>query len=596
LLNRWEEWLLENPRRAAAALFLFTFVLYSGSLANGFVYDDEYQVLQNPFVINPRLWSKIFAGSVWSFQSVAFPTNYYRPLHIFTHWLIYRLAGPNPAAFHLFQVLMYAATTVLVWQIARTLLRKESAALASALLWAVHPLHVEAVAWIAAVPDTGYGFFYLLGFLLFLRAENTGGGKAVAHTLPALAFFLALFFKEMALSFPLLILAYWYFHPRPAGIAGWGDRIIGFACYGGAIVAYLFIRVAALGYVTQAGSLWRIPRRVIEAGLGLLLQHTKLLFWPSHLNVFRTFDIESSLRTPWPWMLLAVLFLALGLRRREPVLGFLIFWWPLGLLPALDIRQLSFPLLAERFSYVPSVGVCLAACLVLLVFLPRRLPAAKFARLPGAALSLAIILFGVQTVRAIPNWRDNQTLAAYSMRQSPKAAPLHLIQALVLHYQHGDLEGARLEYETAMRLNAASVKPLTKVTYDCYLGLGMIAYQQGGLDTALQYFEKALRVSPHDSPAYDALGSIYFPRGEYARAADYFAQAVRANPNDLSGRFYLGTCWMKLGKYVEAAREFQAAREVDPGFLQAYEAEAKALEAAGLHGEAARVRVLARRP
>lgn len=596
LLDRWEERLLKNPRIAGLALFLASFVLYASSLANGFVYDDEYQILQNPFVINPHLWTKIFSGSVWSFQAVAFPTNYYRPLHIFAHWVIYRLAGPNPAAFHLFQVLVYAGTAVVVFQIARKLLRNEVAAFAGGLLWAVHPLHVEAVAWIAAVPDTGYGFFYLLGLLAFLRAEGLTAGAARAHVIAAVAFFPALFFKEMALSFPLLILAYWFVFPRSLPGAKLRDRLVRFAPYAATIAAYLLIRVMALGYLTQVGNPWRVSRRVMRAAAGLLGQHTQLFFWPTHLNVFRTFDVESALRSPWPWIVLAAIGTAAWLHRRQPTLAFLMIWWPIGLLPSLDIRQLSFPLLAERFSYVPSVTLCLAVSHVLFFWLPRQWPAVRPERAAVPALTLAMILGAIQTVRAIPHWQDNQTLADYSIKQSPDAALLHLIRALVLQYQEGDLQGARAEYETAMRLNWASAKPLAKVTYDSYVGLGLIAHQEGRPEEAIQLLESAVRVSPHDSPAYDALGSIYFPRGDYARAAEYFAQAVHENPHDISGRFYLGTCWMKVGKHAEAAREFRAAREIDPSFAQAYEAEAKALEAAALQDEALRVRGLAPRP
>jgi hypothetical protein len=590
LVERVENWLQTHPGLSGFILASVAFLVYDGSLANGFVYDDEYQVLQNPFVTNPHLWTKIFTGSVWSFQGVAFPTNYYRPLHIFTHWLIYRLAGPNPAAFHLFQVLMYAATVWLVFQLGRRLLRQELAAFAGALLWALHPLHVEAVAWIAAVPDTGYAFFYLWGFLLFLRAEEAEGQPLRAYALAALAYFPALFFKEMAFSFPLMLLAYWFFVSGPKNHFGWPSRLIRFMPFVLAVSVCLIIRVAALGYVTQAAEPWKITPRVAGAALGLLGQHTKLFFWPTHLNVFRSFELSAALHSPWPWLVIASLLGTIWLRKRQPVVSFLFVWWVIGLLPCLDIRQLSFPLLAERFSYLPSMGLSLALTYTLLAWLPRRLPAVRPLRVALPALAVAMLLCLVGTLRAIPNWHDNETLANYSLRQSPNAALLHLIQALVLQYHHGDLDGAAREYQTAMRLNWASLRPLSKVTYDSYIGLGQIASLRGRTEEAVESFEKAVRVSPHDSPAYDALGSVYFPRGDYARAADYFSQAVRENPQDLGARFYLGTCLMKLGRPREAAAQFRAARQVDPTFRQAYEAEARALEIAGDAPGAARVR------
>jgi len=130
------------------------------------------------------------------------------------------------------------------------------------------------------------------------------------------------------------------------------------------------------------------------------------------------------------------------------------------------------------------------------------------------------------------------------------------------------------------------------LTYDSYIGLGQVALLQGREPEALDYFNKAVHLMPNLNFAYDVLGSVYFPRGDYARAAEYFQRAVWANPQDGVGRFFLGTCWMKLGKPAQAVEQFRAAREMDPDYLQAYEAEARALEAAGDLMGAARVRKL----
>ena len=103
----------------------------------------------------------------------------------------------------------------------------------------------------------------------------------------------------------------------------------------------------------------------------------------------------------------------------------------------------------------------------------------------------------------------------------------------------------------------------------------------GRRQQAIEDFKKAQNAAPDSSQPSDALGAIYFPQGDYARAAKYFKRSVKSNPQDVTARFYLGTCWMKLGKYRQAAAEFHAARKVVPDYWQAYEAEAKALEAAG---------------
>lgn len=587
MLNRFEDLLRKHSAVAKWLLVLATVVAYGRMLGNGFVYDDGKQVLENPFVRNPHLWRRIFTGSVWSFQEAPSAGNFYRPLHIFSHWLVWRVAGPNPSVFHLYQLIFYVTTVLLVYRLGRELFSNQLPAYAGALLWALHPLHVEPVCWIAGIPDVGCGLFFVLAFLLFLRAESAARGRWVWHAIAAGAFAVALLFKETALSFPLLLGIYWFVLGKQET---WWRPILHWLPYGMVAAIYLEIRVLILGHFSHAPHLWRIPPRVAEAAVGLLGQHAKLFFWPIPLSDFRVFELAPSLYSPWPWITLVVLALALTLRRRDPIPRFLILWWAVTLLPCLDVRQLSFPLLAERFSFLPSVGACLAVGWFLMAALPEWIGERPPIQVLIPALGLVLFLFAWEDLVAIPRWRDNDALYDYSYRVSPQSAVVRVHRALDLQYRNGDLAGAAQEYETAMQLSRSSFVGSTEVIYDCQIGLGQIASSRGHSDEAIAYFEKAVDVNPHSSPAYDELGSLFFPRGDYARAAEYFQQAVRVNPLDFSGRFFLGSCLMKLGKPAQAAEQFHAAREADPDYVQSYQAEAQALEAAGDLAGAAKVR------
>ena len=590
MFARLNDYLKNHIYVAGASLALVAAAVYSGVLSNGLVYDDGKQLLENPFVRNPHLWRRIFSGSVWSFLGAAAENNFYRPLHIFSYWLIWRVAGPNPAVYHLFQWLLYIATGLVVFQIGRGVLKNDLAAFAGSLLWLLHPLHVEAVAWIASVPEMGCGFFYLVGFWLFIRAERSRTRHLARHALAALAYFPALFFKEAALSFPLLLIAYWFFFARDGQT--WSRRVACWSIYAGAVLAYSLVRVAALGHFSGVGHLWKVSPQIVAAAVGLLGQHARLFFWPLHLNVFHSFDPGSSLRSFWPWLALLGLLAACALRKHQPALGFLVVWWAVTLMPCLDVRQLSFPLLAERFSYLPSVGLCLALAGFGLEWLPQRLLRARWSPVVLPALGLVLYFWGIQDVRAIPNWRSNETLFGYSLRVAPNAGLVRIHHGLDLQYREHDLEGARKEFEAALRLNLAGFQPLNTVTYDALIGLGQVADLKGRHDEALACYQKATRVLPYHSLAYDILGAVYFPRAEYSKAAYYFVRSVQVNPQDMTARFYLGASWMKLGRYREAAEQFHAAREVDPAYWQAYCAEAQALEAAGDAAGAAAVRKL----
>jgi protein O-mannosyl-transferase len=584
LLDQLSERIAKHRLLAGAVLAAVTFAVFSGALANGFVYDDNPQILQNEFIQNSSLWKQIFTGSVWAFQGGK--TNFYRPLQFACYWILYRIGGPNPAVFHLLNLTLYAASGWLVYRLSRDLFKNEVVALAGALLWALHPVHVEAVVWISALPDVGFTFLILLSLVFFAQAEQGGENRRQYHLLAVLSFFAGLFFKEMALSFPFLLLAYWFFLGKQEN---WLRRVLRWSPYWAATIVYLAVRHQALGYLTQNRQLWKIPPRVAEAALGLLGQDTKILFWPAHLNVFRMFHLDPSLHSPWPWITLLCLGATLWLRKREPLLAFLIAWWPVTLLPVLDIRQLSFPLLADRFLYFPSVGPCMALAYLLLDWLPRRLPRPRLVPAAGCAMGLAMIFCAVQTVRAIPRWRDNNTLIHYSLTQSPDSALLHMARGVVLEYEHGDLKGALSEYNTARRLNQKGSWPLN-LDHDYYLAVGRIAMRMGNKEDAIEDFKKAQNAAPDSSQPSDALGAVYFPQGDYATAAKYFEQSVKANPQDVTARFYLGTCWIKLGKYHQAAAEFHAARKIVPDYWQAYQAEARALEAAGDSAAARHVR------
>jgi tetratricopeptide (TPR) repeat protein len=589
LLAKWNEQIAKHPRLAGGVLFLATFAVFQRSLAGAFVFDDVPLILQNPYLATAGYWQQVFRGAIDPFRGPAAHANYYRPLQFLVYWVLDRVAGLNPQAFHLFHLCLCAGTVWLLFLLGRELLGHDLAAFTGALLWALHPLHVEVIAWIAALPDAAAAFFMVGSFWLFVRAENKGAPRVASHVGAVLLYLPALFFKETALSFPLLIIAYWIFFGAKES---WSRRAVRWVPYALATAGYIAVRIAALGRFSLAPQPGKISLRMIAVAVAVLGEHAKFFFWPVNLNLARTFDLPGILRSPWPWLTLLAIFAAFALRKRQPVLGFLVAWWLVTFLPCLDVRQIVGLPLGDRFSYLPTVGPCLAIAFGALVLLPERLPRLEPARVLVPALLVVLGLWTVQDIRTVPNWHDEAALWNHTAQAAPGSALAHLFRGIVLEREKGDLDGAAKEYETALRLNQVSFHPTAGMVYECDLGLGRIALLKGRTQEAVAYFEKAVQVAPALSAAYRALGALYFPQGNYAKAAQYFVRAVEINPQDVEARFYLGTCWLKLGKPLQAASEFHAARVVAPDYLQAYDAEARALEAAGDAAGAARVRSL----
>ena len=586
MLDQWNRWLEDHPRLAGGLLFLSTYVVFCGTLSNLFVHDDIPQVLENPFLRNLGMWTRIFTGSVWSFRGPAQHDNMYRPLQFITYWALYRLKGPDPVIFHFFLLLFYAASVWLVFRLAHTLLGNSLAAFVGALLWGMHPLHVETAAWISALPDLGAAFFYLLGFLLFVHADRSVDRPIRRHILAAAAYFPALFFKEMALSFPLLILVYWFFFP---GKHSWKSKVIHATIYAAPVAAYSAIRIAVLGRFSEAPHLFQASWRLGAGAVALLGENAKLFFWPVHLSIFRSFNLATSMHSPWPEISLLILVAALFLRKREPMVGFLIIWWGVTLLPCLDIRQVN-AAVSDRFSLLPTVGPCLVLAYFALDWLPRRVSHPQTTPALLLAVVVLMALWIVQDVRTVRHWHDNVSLWDQAYAASPDSPVAHMLRGALLQQRDGKLDAAAEEYRLALKLNQASARPLPGVTAECSVLLGQVANMQGRVQEALDDYNQALWAVPGYSLAYKALGIFYFPRGDYARAKQYFQRAVELDPQEVESRFYLGTCDMKLGEPREAAAQFHAARQVDSTYLEAYEAEARALDATGDKAEAARVR------
>jgi len=147
---------------------------YLNTLRNGFVSDDEMQVLHNPYIRNFHHWVRIFTTPVASYVGVRAP-NYYRPLMNVGYLLCYQVFGPHPFGFHLVNIVLHGAVVCAVFLLTKRMFQDRNLALMAAVLFAIHPIHTEAIAWIAAVPDMELSIFYLLTFWFFLAVARPGG-------------------------------------------------------------------------------------------------------------------------------------------------------------------------------------------------------------------------------------------------------------------------------------------------------------------------------------------------------------------------------------------------------------------------------------
>lgn len=349
-----------------------TLALYGRALSGGFVLDDGAEVLQDRLIRSFSNIRAIFAHSVWYFAGVK-TSNYYRPGKLLAYMVEYCLFAFHPFFWHLASVLFHLTVVVAIYFLVRDLASRELA-FWTALWFAFHPVHVEAVAWIAPANDVLCGLALVLALWLYHRGR-TGrlSGSAGLPPRPAvlefglsvLLFFAALLFKETALTFPALILAYDFFYRGESlrQIArGWRRYVAYFALLG----VYLSMRIHALGGLAPDANQLRTltAADMILSVPALASKYLWKALVPIHLNFWYVYKPVLALGWKPAGAILLCLFLVAAmflLRRRQPLLSLALAWFWLTLIPALDIPRVSANIFTDRYLYVPSIGFCVFA-------------------------------------------------------------------------------------------------------------------------------------------------------------------------------------------------------------------------------------------
>ena len=523
------------------ALFALATGVYLNALGNGFVSDDNYQLLHNPLV---RDWSRlpdIFSHGTWWGFAPGSAANYYRPVQMLVYLGLHSVFGFNAAMFHLLMVLIHAANALLVFRIATGLLKTRDGALAAAALFAVHPIHDEAVVWIAALPDLFLTLIVLSAFLLFLPSNSRPRGWKAA-VLAAL-FLVALLTKETGVMLLPLLVAYDF-------AAAWKSR----AFYGWLIAAfglYCLLRIHALGGFAPA------PGRFYNLhGLTFLLtvvvtlgQYLQALLVPLNLCFFHPFTATTSLTPRAILSLIAVLAVVaaiLRLRRPQPVAAYGLLWVLLTLLPALNVNGIGENVFAERYLYLPSVGFVLAVALAW-----ESLPLRPVA---WAVLAAIVAACSYEIVARNPDWHDDLRLYTVTARQSPGTAAVEGYLGLS-YYACGEWDLALQHDLAAMKLQP------DRAVY--HLNLGNAYAQTQRQSAAEMEFRRAIALQPDYAEAYSNLGLLLEPRDK-AQAAALEEKALALRPTYAEPMKTLARMKIQAGDYASGIALLQRAVAADP--------------------------------
>ena len=575
--------LTANTRFIVPAIVLaVTFLGYMGTLRYDFVYDDVHVIVENGSVHSWRFLPRYFTEHLWFFEPGM--TNYYRP--IFLVWLVlnHSLFGLNPIGYHFTTVLAHVVVTLLVFHLTRRLTGNQATAAIAALLFGLHPAHIEGVAWVSGGSEPLLAVFFVGSFLCYLKyremdATQGRGWLAAALALAALA----VFEKETGIVLPLMILAYELIfnagREERSSLSG-GDtrpearlpttryflKALGRSLPFFAItVLYLIARVIALG-----GAIGRTKTLLSLATLvftwpSLLLAYVKILAWPVGLSAF--YDTPYVIRPGvldfyLPLLALAVAGSAIWLLvRKMPGGRFAVVWLILPIIPLLNLTVFGpGELVHDRYMYLPSAGF-----VVIVASAVQRLRVGRSVLfgLPAVQILAAMILVcasGVALASQHIHWSSNLALFSHSLEVAPnsKTAKGSLAEALVVRGMYG--EGARLFQELLDQDPGSS---------ELNHNMGFALNAAGKPREAEPYLLRAIELKPLQPDAHYLLGVVRLTMNRVDEAETPFREAVRISPDVAFYHYGLGS-WFKVhGDLPKALREFELELVNNPDFAMA---------------------------
>ena len=552
------------------ALAAITFAVFGQTLTHQFIdYDDGEYVHDNPMVAR----GLTLKGLVWAFTRT-YASNWH-PLTWLSHMLDCQLFGLNPAGHHLTNVLLHTATVIALFLVLRQMTGAFWRSAFVAAVFAIHPLRVESVAWIAERKDVLSGLFFMLAIGAYVHYARRPWSPA-RYGLVMVLFALGLMCKPMLVTLPvvLLLLDYWPLQrTKPRKLSGLVlEKLPLLALSAASCVVTLLAQSKAI----QPAESLSLPLRLANA-LATCMVYPGQMVWPAGLAVFYPYPHNGL--PAWELALAGMLLsglsaVALEQRRKQPwiLMGWL--WYLVMLLPVAGVIQVGDQAHADRYTYLPQIGIYVAVTWLVAEWgAKRQVSRVVFGGLMAGVVAGLMVCAAKQTTY----WKNTETLWTRAMTRTTGNYVAHVSLGNVL-LQKGKADEAIIQYQKALQIRSNYA--------DAHLNLGNAFHQEGRMDEAVTQYQQALEFKPDDTGAHNNLGNVLLEEGRVDEAAIQYQQALELKPDDAETHCNLGTALNKKGRVDEAIGQYLEALKINPRYAEVQYNLANALDRKGSMNEA----------
>jgi tetratricopeptide (TPR) repeat protein len=554
------------------ALALATIIAFEQVRYNGFVnYDDPAYVTGNPHINSGITLEAV----VWVFTNNH--VGNWHPLTGLSHILDCELFGLNPLWHHLTSLLFHIVNTLLLFWILKRMTGAVWASVFVAAAFALHPLHVESVAWVSERKDVLSGFFWMLTMAAYVRyTERPSAGR---YLLIVLAFCLGLMAKPMVVTLPLvlLLLDYW-----PLGRFRWGrqsgaeamsqsesvkvgyPRATAWRLVGEKIPLFTLVVISSVVTFIVQKSAGAVPGRQVFSptirianSLISYLTYIGKMIWPSRLAIY--YPHHGYMLQMWQAAVAALLLLGISVcviwlvrSRRYLLVGWL--WYIIILVPVIGLVQVGGQAMADRYTYLPSIGISIiVAWGAAELFAKWRYK--KIGLGISAGVLLAVLL--ICTRAQVRYWRNDFTLFGHALEVTENNARMHNYYGVALR-ERGQFEEAITHFNEALRINPGYLR--------ARYNEGRVFLEQRKLNEAIASFTEVLRAEPDWPEVQNYLGLAYARNSQFEQAVEHFKVVLRSRPEWYQTYNDLGLAYSLLGKHELAIQNYKKALRLKPDY------------------------------
>jgi protein O-mannosyl-transferase len=554
----------------SAALAVLVLATFEGVRRNGFLmFDDPAYVTQNT-----RIQSGLTLDSIaWAFRSSE-AANWH-PLTWISHMLDIQLFGLNPVGHHLHSLALHIMATVLLFWVLRSMTGAVWPSAFVAMVFGIHPAHVESVAWGAERKDVLCAVFWMLTMAAYVSYARRGG--ILRYVLVIVCFALGLMAKPMIVTLPIVLLAldFWPLGRLSRGSVGRTAPKAVTGTFRPASLPWLIMEKTPLFALTlascvvtflvqQSGGAMEmdisLPSRLANAILSYGRYLGKIAL-PVNLAAEYLIPPEG-----WPfWMPLASAVMLIGVTafvlygaKKRPYLLAGWIWYVVTLVPVIGIVQVGGQAMADRYTYLPSIGILMMVAWGAAEFATGRTTRCRALSVVSGVLGILMV---IGSHIQVSYWKDTATLYRHALAVTRNNHALHCDLGVALARQ-GRLDEAEQEYRESIRIYPNFAK--------AHLCLGEVLEEQGRLDEAETQYRQCLHIDPASVDAFLCLGQVLQLKGKFLEAVQVYNEARQLNPSDFRVPLKIGEAKLGLNAWADAEESFNESIRMNPGFAKSY--------------------------